>query len=103
MESSSKILIQMIKRKKLVDKANGALISSIKELMSKQWRVEITYTYQKGNTYTDWLANFVTSLNQGISYFLDPPIELLSLICRDIREVSFPPDCIAWLGFYASI
>lgn len=68
--------------------ANDYVLLSIYNLLDAQWEVITQHTYKEGNFCADWLANCVLQLNINVTYYDDPPIDLI-LSCAAILAV-FP-------------
>lgn len=66
------------------------LVISIKELMKRDWSINITHVYREVNFTADFLANYALSLPLGCHHFNVPPISLLPFLTHDMYGVAYP-------------
>ncbi|KAI9128124.1 hypothetical protein K1719_001117 [Acacia pycnantha] len=75
--------------------ANTCLVRRIQQLLSQQWRVNITYGYREGNRCADFLATYALALEEGFHDLGSPPDGLLGTIREDAKGVARARLCSA--------
>jgi ribonuclease HI len=76
-ESDSKVLIDMVTKKKNFNGNIPTLVRRIRQLLQLNWQVHLSHTWREGNRSADWLANFSYTLSSFNVHFLEsPPREL---------------------------
>ncbi|EEF32082.1 nuclease, putative [Ricinus communis] len=72
------------------------LITSIKEMLTKEWNIKLQHQYREGNRVADALANFAVDFSPGQIVALHyPPESTISLLMEDIWGMKFPRICAA--------
>jgi ribonuclease HI len=90
-ESDSKVLIDMVTKKKNFNGNIPTLVRRIRQLLQLNWQVHLSHTWREGNRSADWLANFSYTLSSFDVHFLEsPPRELQSLLFDDISGACMP-------------
>lgn len=68
----------------------SSIVQSIKELLGRDWMVNLKHVFREANKSADRMANFATSLPLGCHIFDNPIPGILPLLLQDISGASFP-------------
>ena len=72
---------------------NFNLIMQIKNILDRDWEVNILHVYREANYVADWLANFGLSrdlLDRGADTITDPPAGIFPLLYYDLIGSTIP-------------
>lgn len=67
-----------------------ALVSSICQLMDREWEVHLHYVYLEMNLIVDYLSNEAHNYEVGIHIVDHPPAECRLLLAEDVGGISLP-------------
>ncbi|KAK8563579.1 hypothetical protein V6N13_006225 [Hibiscus sabdariffa] len=76
---------------------NFGLVRALKELLSREWCVQLQYIKRGSNGVTDKLATMSRGLSIGSSLFPSPPLAIL-LVRKDMSQSSMEVDNYVHLG-----
>ena len=89
-EVDSLCITQMISKQMVVPNAFSALLTAVRELLSRNWHTAITHIYREANSAADFMANMAHSAPLGLHVFPNPPMGIYSIISQDLFRVSKP-------------
>ena len=93
LESDSRVAVGFITGDNVRVDKNYNLIMQIKNMVSREWEVEILHVYREANCVADWLANFGLTrelLDRGADIITDPPSGLYTLLYYDLIGSTVP-------------
>ncbi|KAL9413197.1 hypothetical protein AB3S75_041797 [Citrus x aurantiifolia] len=62
----------------------------IRELMMRDWRIQIDHIYREANSAADFLSTHALSLPVGVHFLHSVPLGLRSILYSDMYGVSHP-------------
>ena len=89
-ESDSIGAIQKISSAPTGSDLDASLITSIRELLYRDWDCHLSHVFREANHCADWLAHHHNSLDVGLLTIYDPPTGLLPLLFADALGVACP-------------
>ena len=88
MEFDSQIIVNVLNKTTPVNHPLYSLIHSCKNLIDEDWQCLIRHVYRESNKVADYLANLGHSLELGVTYFEDPPLQVLGLLDNDAKGLA---------------
>ena len=88
MESNSQAIINLIKGVEVSSILDKNLISQIRQLMAKDWRVKVQHIYREANFCADWLATYSLMKEMGLTVYTQPPKGMYYLLIVDATGVT---------------
>lgn len=67
-----------------------AVIQECREIISREWKIEIRHISREANKIADWIAKWAARRRVGTFELKNPPQELMELLIKDGREASLP-------------
>jgi hypothetical protein len=64
-----------------------------RELLAKEWDIQVIYIYKETNSVLDWLANYGLTrsfLNRFSIYFNDSPVGFYCILYYDLIGLTLP-------------
>ncbi|GAU47648.1 hypothetical protein TSUD_27720 [Trifolium subterraneum] len=68
----------------------AAILLNIKDILAREWRVNIAHTFREGNACADYLAKLGACNNEALSVMTNPPASLNLLLLADASGTWFP-------------
>ncbi|PKI72053.1 hypothetical protein CRG98_007548 [Punica granatum] len=89
----SKVVKLMITRPSPTAASTELLVNDIRELLVRDWQVQICHTYREGNACADWMGWSATRLSPRSHFYAHPPSGVLPLLLGDLSGASLPRLC----------
>ncbi|PNX95949.1 ribonuclease H [Trifolium pratense] len=67
----------------------AAILQEVKNLMNRNWTVQLRHTLREGNQSADFLAKMGSSCHDKLKIISAPPAEMLPVLHADSTRVSF--------------
>lgn len=80
LEVDSMVVIQLLAKEVDWSNLNTGLINHCRELLCRNWEVQIQHVFREGNAVADGLANKGLDLNLGAHYFDALPLGISALV-----------------------
>jgi ribonuclease HI len=93
LESDSSLAVDLITKNKIFIDKNYNLIMQARELLAKEWDIQVRHVYREANSMADWLANYGLTrsfLDRFSIYFNDPPAGLYCILYYDLIGSTLP-------------
>ncbi|PKI41804.1 hypothetical protein CRG98_037804 [Punica granatum] len=93
LEVDSEVVKLMITRPSPTAASTKLLVEDIRELLIRDWQVQICHPYREDNACADWMGRLVTRLSPGSHFYAHPPSGDLPLLLGDLSGASLPRLC----------
>jgi len=93
LKSDSSLAVDLITKNKIVIDKNYNLIMQARELLAKEWDIQVLHVYREANSMADWLANYGLTrsfFDRFSIYFNDPPAGLYCFLYYDLIGSTLP-------------
>jgi len=93
LESDSSLAVDLITKDKIIIDKNYNLIMQARELLAKEWDIQVLHVYKEANSVVDWLANYgltMSFLDRSSISFNDPPAGLYCILYYDLIRSTLP-------------
>ena len=91
--SDSKVVVGLINGDSVRVDRNYNLIMQIKDLLGREWEIDLIHVYREAKCVADWLANFGLSrdlLDRGSDIITEPPSGIYTLLYYDLIGSTIP-------------
>ena len=83
-------VVQLLKENNANVNELSTIIEMIKELMRRDWSIQIDHIYREANSAVDFLATHALRLPVGVYFFNYVPLGLSSILYSDMCGVAHP-------------
>ncbi|KAH9716124.1 reverse transcriptase domain-containing protein [Citrus sinensis] len=84
----NKSVVHLVTMASVPDNENATLIKAIRDLLERDWSVQLKHVYREANYAADFLASYSLNSPIGFHVLLSPPPEIVGLICKDAYGVA---------------
>lgn len=92
-EVDSKFVFDLLHEQGMIANDYFNLVWLIRDLLAKEWGVEIRHVYREGNRSTDYMATLAATLSVGVHLYEMPTQGMLDIITQDAAGI-----CLSRLG-----
>lgn len=75
-----------------VSTEHRGISQSRKELLSRDWLIEIKYIFREANRTANWSTKWAARNEVGVIEWTEPPLELVRIVEEDEQGIEFPRD-----------
>ena len=83
-------VVQIIKENNAHVNETSNIIEMIRELMRRDWRIQMAHIYREANSAADFLSTHALSLPVGVHFLRSAPLGLRSILYSDMYGVAHP-------------
>ena len=79
----NKSIVHILERAHPPANENAILVKAIRELLARDWIVQMEHAYREVNCAADFLASYTLTIPIGLHVLLSPPPIIFGLLCND--------------------
>ncbi|KAK3220790.1 hypothetical protein Dsin_014760 [Dipteronia sinensis] len=87
-ESDSQSIVALLSNDSPTNNPLFSIIQACRSLINNEWSCNIHHVYRESNRVADYLAKMGQSLEPGISFFKDPPPQILVVLDDDRKGLA---------------
>ena len=89
-EVNSQCVVQQLNNLEEINNEYSPLVSSIKELIHRNWHISVNHIYREANFTADSIANYATDFPIGLHKLSSPPACVTHFLLHDMYGVAHP-------------
>ena len=89
-EVDSQCVVQMLNNLEEMTNEYSPLVSSIKELIHRNWHISVNHVYREANFAADSIVNYASDLPIGLHNLSSPPACVIPFLLHDMYGVAHP-------------